>query len=142
MQTTCADRLDLQFAAKEVCRFMSAPTETSVGALKRMGRCLLGHKWLVYTYPWQAASGIDVYSEADWSGCAKTRKSTSGGMMSVDGVGVIRWSRTQKARAISSGEAEYYEMVTGCAEGPGLQSLAEDLGWRVEGRLWTDSSAA
>ena len=44
-----ADRVDLQFAAKEVCRFMSAPTETSVGALERMGRYLLGHKQLVYT---------------------------------------------------------------------------------------------
>ena len=33
-------------------------------------------------------------------------------------------------------------MVTGCAEGSVLQSLAEDLGWRVEVRLWTDSSAA
>ena len=74
-----ADRVDLQFAAKEVCRFMTAPTETSVGVLKRMGRCFLGHKRLVYTYPWQCASGIDVYSDTDWSGCPRTRESTSGG---------------------------------------------------------------
>ena len=44
-----ADRVDLQLAAKEICRFMSAPTETSVGALKRMGRYLLGHQRSVYT---------------------------------------------------------------------------------------------
>ena len=61
--------------------------------------------------------------------------------MCVDGVGVKHWSRIQKARALGSGEAEYYAMVTGCAEGLGLQALAEDLGWRVEVRLWTDSSA-
>ena len=30
----------------------------------------------------------------EWS-----RKSTSGGMLTVDGVGVEHWSRTQKARA-------------------------------------------
>ena len=60
----------------------------------------------------------------------------------MDGVGVKHWSRTQKARALSSGEAEYYAMVTGCAEGLGLQSLAEDLGWKVEVRIWTDSSTA
>ena len=33
-------------------------------------------------------------------------------------------------------------MVTGCAEGLGMQSLAEDLGWKAEVWLWTDSSAA
>ena len=60
----------------------------------------------------------------------------------MDGVGVKHWSRTQKARALSSGEAEYYAMVTGCAEGLGLQSLAEDLGWKTEVQIWTDSSAA
>ena len=62
--------------------------------------------------------------------------------MTVDGAGVKHWSRTQKARALSTGEAEYYAMVTGCAEGLGLQALAEDLGWKVTVRIWTDSSAA
>ena len=62
--------------------------------------------------------------------------------MTVDGVGVKHWSRTQKARALSTGEAEYYAMVTSCAEGLGLQALAEDMGWKVTVRIWTDSSAA
>ena len=82
-----------------------------------------------------------MYVDSDWAS-GWSRKSTSGGMMTVDGVGVKHWSRTQKARALSSGEAEYYAMVTGCAEGLGLQSLAEDLGWKTEVQLWTDSSAA
>ena len=84
---------------------------------------------------------VDVIVDSDgatgWS-----RKSTSGGMMAVDGVGIKHWSRTQKARALSSGEAEYYAMVTGCAEGLGMQSLAEDLGWKMDVRIWTHSSAA
>ena len=62
--------------------------------------------------------------------------------MCVDKVGVKHWSRTQKARALSSGEAEYYAIVIGRAESLGLQALAEDLGWKAEVRLWTDSSAA
>ena len=62
--------------------------------------------------------------------------------MTVDGVGVKHWSRTQKARALSSCEAEYSAMATGCAEGLGLQSLGKDLGWKAEVRIWTDSSAA
>ena len=62
--------------------------------------------------------------------------------MCVDRVGVKHWSRTQKVRALSSGEAEYYTMVAGCAEGLGMQALAEDLGWKGKVRMWTDSSAA
>ena len=99
-----ADRIDLQFSAKEICRFMSSPTDTSMGALKRMGRYLLGHKRLVYTYPWQTADGIEVYSDTDWSGCPRTRRSTSGGCVMI-GRHVIRtWSSTQPSVTLSSGE--------------------------------------
>ena len=52
------------------------------------------------------------------------------------------WSRTQKSRALSVGEAEYYAVVTGCAEGLGLQSLLQDLGWETGVKVWTDSSTA
>ena len=106
-----ADRIDLQFSAKEICRFMSAPTETSVGALKRMGRYLLGHKRLVYKYPWQEAAGIDVHSDTDWSGCPRTRRSTSGGCV-MFGKHVIRtWSSTQPSVTLSSGEADFFGLV-------------------------------
>ena len=112
-----ADRIDLQFSAKEICRFMSAPTETSVGALKRMGRYLLGHKRLVYKYPWQEAAGIDVYSDTDWSGCPRTRRSTSGGCV-MFGKHVIRtWSSTQPSVTLSSGEAEFYGLVNAVGAG-------------------------
>ena len=46
-----ADQIDIQFAAKEVCTYMSAPPETSVAAMKRFGRYLFGHKRLAWTYP-------------------------------------------------------------------------------------------
>ena len=38
-----ADRIDLMFAAKETCRFMSKPTEISWKALKRMARFINSH---------------------------------------------------------------------------------------------------
>ena len=44
-------RIDTQFPAKEVCRFMSSPTETSEAAMKRMGRYLSGHKSLYLPFP-------------------------------------------------------------------------------------------
>ena len=59
------------------------------------------------------------------------------------GGGVLKsWSKTQGPVALSSGEAEHYAMVKGTIEGVGLQSLAKDLGWNLELRLFVDSSAA
>jgi len=73
-----ADRPDLQFPAKEVCRFMAGPTDISLMALKRLGRYLNDRRRLVFAYPFQKASAIQVYSDTDWAGCVRTRKSTSG----------------------------------------------------------------
>ena len=50
-----ADRPDIQFAAKEVCRWMAAPTDRSLDALKRVGRFVAGKRRLVFDYPWQTA---------------------------------------------------------------------------------------
>ena len=136
------DRIDLQFAAKEVCRFMSSPTETSEAAMKRMGRYPLGHKRVVYTYPFQRAESIDIYSDTDWSGCPRTRRSTSGGCVMI-GMHCIRtWSSTQPSVTLSSGEAEFYGLVKAAGAGLGHQSLMKDVGIELPVSGWTDSSAA
>jgi len=62
-------------------------------------------------------------------------------MMLGDGV-MKTWSNTQSTIAQSSGEAEYYALVRAAAEGLGMQSIMQDLGWKVRIRLWVDSSAA
>ena len=74
-----ADRIDAQYACKEVCRWMSSPSERSWQALKRICRYFAGAPRLVYTYPQQEIESVDVYTDTDWAGCPKTRKSTSGG---------------------------------------------------------------
>ena len=51
------------------------------------------------------------------------------------------WSMTQKTRAMSSGEAEYYAVVSGCAEGLGIHALMADMGEDMGVRVWTDSNA-
>ena len=45
-----ADRPDWQFAAKEICRWMSAPTELAMIALERLCRYLVGKLRLVFRY--------------------------------------------------------------------------------------------
>ena len=137
-----ADRLDCQFAAKEVCRFMAKPTEASWCALKRLCRYLVGLPRLVYKYRWQSVSVIDVYTDTDWAGCPRTRKSTSGGCVMLGTHTIKTWSSTQSSVALSSGEAEFNGVVKGAGVGLGYRSLLGDLGHSVPLRVWTDSSAA
>jgi hypothetical protein len=59
------DRPDCQYCCKEVCRFMSKPTQASWLALKRLCRYLVGLPRLVWRFKWQEDHGVTVYSDTD-----------------------------------------------------------------------------
>ena len=96
---------------------------------------------LVWTYPYQRAEGIDIYSDTDWSGCPRTRKSTSGGVVMVGSRCIRTWSSTQPSVTLSSGKAEFYGIVKASGAGLGHQSLLKDLGLDMPLCVWADSSA-
>jgi hypothetical protein len=124
---------------------MSRPKRESWNKLKRLARYLLKHPRLIFKYFAKDEledMHLEVYSDSDWAGCLKTRKSTSGGMASIGGGMLRSWSSTQATVAMSSGEAEYYAMVKAASEALGIQALAADLGWHLKVRLWVDSTAA
>jgi len=136
------DRFDVQFGAKELCRDMAHPTTSSMSKMKRGARYLLGVPALeiefVEQYP---QKNVRVYVDSDWAGCLTTRKSTSGGA-AIHGCHCIKaWASTQKTRATSSAEAEFYAIVEGASRGLGLQSLAADLGTKIEVAIYSDASA-
>jgi hypothetical protein len=137
------DRPDIAFAVKELCRGMSAPTSRDADALKRLCRYLLGRPRLVLHFGWQAEPNwLDVFTDSDWAGCIKTRKSTSGGAL-MRGSHVLKtWCGTQATVALSSAEAELVAAVRGAAEGLAARSLAQDLGSVCKLRVHVDSSAA
>jgi hypothetical protein len=137
-----ADRPDCQYAAKEICRWMSSPTELAMAALKRLGRYLVGKPRMVFRYCFQSADSIDCYSDTDWAGCPKTRKSTSGGVILLGEHILKTYSSTQPTISLSSGEAEFYGVVRATGAALGQQSLFADLGTPLGVRVWTDSSAA
>ena len=110
--------------------------------MKRLTRFLCGLPRLVYLFPWQDIDGIDIYVDTDWAGCARTRKSTSGGCVMLGAHTVKSWSSTQASVTLSSGEAELYGVIRGSGMGLGFQSLMRDLGHELPLRVWTDSSAA
>ena len=52
------------------------------------------------------------------------------------------WSRQQRAIALSSAEAETYDMVACSAELLGIQSCASDLGIQLSAAVYANASAA
>jgi hypothetical protein len=137
-----ADRLDCQFACKEICRAMATPTRHGWGALRRMCRYLAGLPRLVYRFERQTVDAVDCYTDTDWAGCPKTRRSTSGGCILLGSHTIKHWSSTQTSISLSSGEAEFNGVVKGSGMALGYQSLLRDLGVDLPVRVWTDSSAA
>ena len=136
------DRPDISYASKECCRHMSAPTHGDWKVLRRVARYLIRHPRLVYNFPWQVASELDVFVDTDFAGCIQTRRSTSGGCAKLEQHLLKHWSTTQKVLALSSGEAELPGILKGASEDLGLRSLALDLGITMALHVRTDSSAA
>jgi hypothetical protein len=137
------DRSDIRYAVKELSRGMSTPLEGDWNRLKRLGRYLHQHPRLVqHMHKQQHTKFLDVWVDTDFAGCAKTRKSTSGGVITIGDHVIKTWSNTQTTIALSSGEAEYYGMVKGAATALGVRSMLHDLGVEVQIRLRTDASAA
>ena len=137
------DRSDIQYAVKELCRRMSAPTVGDLKKLKRLGRYLVGKPRAVALFPWQAGMSVqDVYTDANWAGCKDSRKSTSGGAIMLGSHVVRTWSKTQNTVAQSSAESELLAIVKAATEALGMISLAADLGIGLTARIHIDASAA
>ncbi len=138
-----ADRLDIQYAVKEVARNMSTPRQSHWSALRRIGLYLQGRPRLVMKYPWQKSLSMAVtYTDSDWAGCRKTGKSTSGGIVTIGGHIIKSYSRQQRTVALSSAEAELHAMVAASAETIGVINLCKDMGMKIGGEVYADSSAA
>ena len=137
------DSADCQYAIKELCRVMSAPTEESWLKLKRVAKYLKGRPRAVLKFHWQTdPASIDVFTDANWAGCRQSRKSTSGGCVMMGTACVKSWSKTQATIAQSSAESELLASVKGAVEALGIVSLGKDLGIDVGVRLHLDAAAA
>ena len=132
-----SDRSDVQYAAKEVCTKMVNLSRGSWKRMKKAGRYLKGVEkvsWKMEAWKNDDEVNVDAHVDSNWASGSE-RKSTSGGMMMINGTVVKHWSRTQATRAVSTAEAEYYAVVTGAAEGIGMQSMMADLGVTTQVRL-------
>ena len=85
---------------------------------------------------------LDVYVDSDWAGCQKTRRSTSGGVITLCGVELWHWSVTQKTVALSSAEAENGAALEGLIRSLYVRNLLKQQGVELKIRIFSDSSAA
>ena len=102
--------------------------------VKKMARYLVGSKRVVWEFEWQdEPEGAEVFSDSDWGGNCRDRRSTSGGVWMLGGHCIKTWSATQGAYALSSAEAELYGMVEAVtrAKGEGRQCRADRKGRSV-----------
>ena len=123
-------RSDIQYATKELSRALSAPTLEDMAKLKHLLKYCQGTKdYSLHIHPTITLSStntnidVDVYCDSDWAGCNKTRKSTSGVVVTLLGSTVYTCSRTQATVALSSGEAELYAIGLGVQEALFIKQL-------------------
>ena len=137
------DRVDLQYACKEVSRRMAKPRCQDWQLLKRIGRYLVGAPRFEQIFKWDGRPAhVDVYTDSDWAGCKTTCRSTSGGAMLWGKHCLKTWSSTQATVALSSAEAELYALTKGASQGLGMMTLLADFGLTVSVTVHTDASAA
>ena len=136
------DRPDLQYVARELAKGLKDPTTRHWSVLKRVARYLKGHSRLVQRFPYQSAvSHIVGWADTDHAGCIRTRKSTSGGVVMMGKCAIHTYSKGQAVIALSSGEAEYYGLVSGISQVLGATALAKDWGIKMSSHVWMDATA-
>ena len=163
------DRIDIQYASKCLASSMSKPTQQSLKCLIHLILYLAGtaNRSTLLPYstkgrrlitrlngqedndeiPPEESHVVEAYSDSDW-GSVKTpekarRKSTSSGIIVLNGMQVVSFSRTQKATASSSCEAELYALSGTCGEAILIGRLFEFLtGEHVRTEIRCDSSSA
>lgn len=118
------DRPDIQYSAKELCREFASPTRNSVTKLKRLVRYLVAKPRLVGHFAFEAPSThLDVFSDTDFGGCLRTRRTTSGGVARLCTHVIKSCRKTQGTVALSSAGAELTGICHSAGEALGLRAL-------------------
>ena len=152
------DRSDACFAIRTLAQRLSHPTEFDWTAAQKLAsylRCTKSFATHVepgflddglarstFTFFGQRHS-LEVYSDSDWCGNRKNRRSMSGGVFYLDQAVIYTTCRSQKCISLSSCEAEWYAATTAACDmlyiGQCLQTL---LGEPVDMTVRLDNSAA
>ena len=123
-----SERPDIPLSTEEVARTMSCPRQSCSAKAKQLARYLAGRPRVFLNFAWRAAcKELSVYTDSDWAGCVKSRKSISGGAFMI-GLHLLKtYSRQQRTIALNGAEAELYALVAASAAAMGLVAYDVDL---------------
>jgi hypothetical protein len=125
-------RADTAFAIGKLSQFLVNPTKRHLGGATRVLRYLNTTKDCAIRYSPQGNNDIVGYSDADYAGDIKTRRSTTGYLFTLAG-GPITWvSKIQRSVATSTTEAEYIALSQAAKEAIWIRRFLEQI------RYYTD----
>ncbi|KFD60198.1 hypothetical protein M514_09835 [Trichuris suis] len=133
MYLAIATRPDIAFAVSTASQKLESPTKADWEAVKRIFKYLRGTTDFGILYKGKANSrGLEAYSDADFAGDVKLRKSMSGVVCKYNGA-IITWlSNKQQLTALSTCEAEYIAASEGAKEVIWLTGLLKELGIKLK----------
>jgi hypothetical protein len=130
-------RPDIFYAVQQVCLHMHDPREPHLTAVKWILRFLQGTFDYILLLCRASPSELVVYTDANWTGCPDTRRSTSGYAVFL-GDNLVSWSsKRQTVVSHSSAKAEYRAMANGVAKACWLRQLLQEFHSPCRGPLWS-----
>nr|GEU53665.1 ribonuclease H-like domain, reverse transcriptase, RNA-dependent DNA polymerase [Tanacetum cinerariifolium] len=107
-----ASRPDIMFAVSTYLWHQVTPTTSNLEVVKKIFKYLKGQPKLGLWYPKESLLVLEAYSDSNYAGANKDRKSTTGGCQFL-GRRLISWQcKKQTTVATSSTEAEYVAAAT------------------------------
>ena len=139
-------RPDIAFAASALARYMNNPTRFLLKCAERTLRYLGHTKDLTLTYSGDRKGSNKAmllgYSDADYAGCTVTARSTSGMVITFQGLPIYWRSKRQPIVTVSTAESELVALTEAALETQWLKMLLEeDFHIDVESKLLCDNRA-
>jgi len=145
MYLAVSTRPDIAYACGVLARFSSNPGPAHWKAVKHLMRYVKGTVDVKLTYgPSSSGELFTSFSDADFGGCKKSGKSTSGYLIKV-GTGAVSWrSKLQPIVALSTTEAEYIAAVEAGKEMIWMHNILSEFGYKpsLPSKLRVDNQSA
>lgn len=116
MFVSTMSRPDITYATSYLSQYLDKPTKSLWTQAKRTLRYLKETIDMGLVYKKSKVEHVETYSDADWAGNHKDRKSVSGSVTLYSGKAVSWFSRKQNCVALSTVEAEYIAAATSACD--------------------------
>ena len=128
--STTQRMIGLERATSCLASAVSSPNLGDMQAAKRVGRNLVKAvvAWQGFPFHDPRSGELLCYTDVDWASDKTSRRSTSGGVVTLGGGVLNCWAKKQKSVALSSWESELFAAITS-----GTRSLGSRTSWWILG---------